>query len=195
MPDRRLIDAALDCIVSFDADDLVLEWNAAAEQLFGYRRADVTGRRLAELIVPPDSLAEYHAVIARLGMHPEARMTPVELVATTASGARTPVELSITALRGEPGHTQTVYTAFIRDVSLLRDAQQREAALRLISAEASAKTDLPRIATSAALHVCQILGCGVVRGAARGRRGSLGGARRGRRRRGRRGLLRSARGQ
>ena len=157
MPDRRLIDAALDCIVSFDADDLVLEWNAAAEQLFGYARAEVVGRRLSELIVPPDSRAEYDAIVARLARHPEARMAPVELVAITAAGARTAVELSITVLRGEPGGTPTVYTAFIRDVSLLRDAQQREAALRLISAEASATSDLPRIATSIALHVCQIL--------------------------------------
>jgi diguanylate cyclase (GGDEF)-like protein/excisionase family DNA binding protein len=106
-------------------------------------------------------------------------MTPVELIATTASGARTPVELSITVLRGDAGRTQTVYTAFIRDVSLLRDAQQREAALRLISAEASTMTDLPRIATSAALHVCQVLDaewCAVLHADADGQWAVLAGA-------------------
>jgi PAS domain S-box-containing protein/diguanylate cyclase (GGDEF)-like protein/excisionase family DNA binding protein len=156
MPDRRLIDAALDCIVSFDAAGRVLEWNAAAEQLFGYTRAEVVGRELAELVVSPESRAEYHAVIGRLEQAP-GRMAPVELTAMTASGTRIQVELSITVLRGVIG-TQTVFTAFIRDVSLLRGAQQRAAALRLISSEASAMTDLPRIATSAALYVCQVLG-------------------------------------
>ena len=74
----------------------------------------------------------------------------------TASGTRTPVELAITVLRGVTG-TPTVFTAFIRDISQLRSAQAREAALRTISTEASARTDLPRLVTSAALYVCQVL--------------------------------------
>jgi PAS domain S-box-containing protein/diguanylate cyclase (GGDEF)-like protein/excisionase family DNA binding protein len=157
MPDRRLIDAALDCIVSFDADDRVLEWNAAAEELFGYARADVVGRSLSELIVPPESRDGYAAVLQRLEDAGQRRMTPVELTAMTASGARTPVELAITVLRGVIG-TQTVFTAFIRDISLLRNAQLRAAALRTIATAANVATDLPRLATSAALYVCEVLG-------------------------------------
>lgn len=178
MPDRRLIDAALDGIVSFDAADLVLEWNAAAGQLFGYEREDVIGRRLSELIFPPDSRSEYHAAIARLEEGSGPPMTPIELVAMTASGTRTPVELSITVLRGVIGQG-TVYTAFIRDISLLRSAQRRAATLRLFSTEASAMTDLPRVATSAALYVCQVLGaesCAMLHADAEGRWVVLAGA-------------------
>ena len=76
MPDRRLIDAALDAIVSFDARDRVVDWNAAAEELFGYPRADVVGRELAELIVPAESRADYEAVLARLEEAGGRRMKP-----------------------------------------------------------------------------------------------------------------------
>ena len=46
--------SALDCIVAIDETGHVIEFNPAAEETFGYRRADAIGRPIAELIVPPD---------------------------------------------------------------------------------------------------------------------------------------------
>src|SRR5262245_21036336 len=48
-----VIEAALDCIVTMDHEGRILEFNPAAERTFGHRRADVMGRRLAEVIIPP----------------------------------------------------------------------------------------------------------------------------------------------
>lgn len=67
-PDRSLaravVDSAADAIVAVDSDLRVLEWNAAAERLFGWAADDVRGRPLP--IVPEDLKAELHAVLARL---------------------------------------------------------------------------------------------------------------------------------
>ena len=47
-----IIDAALDCFVTIDAQGYVIEFNPAAETAFGYTREEVLGNELAELIVP-----------------------------------------------------------------------------------------------------------------------------------------------
>src|SRR5215470_9025292 len=45
--------SALDCIIAIDETGLVIEFNPAAEQTFGYKRSDALGRPIGELIVPP----------------------------------------------------------------------------------------------------------------------------------------------
>ena len=55
MRKAAILESALDCIITFDHIGKVLEWNSAAERTFGYRRSDVVGQSLVELIVP-DSL-------------------------------------------------------------------------------------------------------------------------------------------
>ena len=47
------IAAALDALITIDHRGHVLEFNNAAEEIFGYTREEALGRELAELIVPP----------------------------------------------------------------------------------------------------------------------------------------------
>src|SRR5262249_45258527 len=49
---RAILDVALDCIIAIDHDEQILEFNPAAEQTFGRRRADVVGKKLSQLIIP-----------------------------------------------------------------------------------------------------------------------------------------------
>src|ERR1700719_249740 len=49
---RGILDTALDCIITMDADGRVLEFNPAAERVFGFSRAEAIGKELAELIIP-----------------------------------------------------------------------------------------------------------------------------------------------
>src|SRR5262245_9143719 len=48
-----VLETALDAIVTIDHEGRVIDFNPAAERLFGYARADAQGREIAELIVPP----------------------------------------------------------------------------------------------------------------------------------------------
>ena len=60
-----VLDSVLDCIVTMDADGMVIEFNAAAERTFGYTKAEAIGRALAELIIPPPLRAAHAAGLAR----------------------------------------------------------------------------------------------------------------------------------
>ena len=47
-----ILDSALDCIVTFDHEGCITEFNPAAERTFGYRRDEVVGKRLADVMIP-----------------------------------------------------------------------------------------------------------------------------------------------
>jgi PAS domain-containing protein len=51
---RAVMNAALDCIVSIDEHGVVMDFNPASEETFGYTRAEAVGTELAQLIIPPD---------------------------------------------------------------------------------------------------------------------------------------------
>ena len=61
--DRALLDSALDCIISMDATGHVLEFNPAAERVFGYTRDQAVGQELASLIIPPAMRDRHRAAI------------------------------------------------------------------------------------------------------------------------------------
>src|SRR5258707_1198443 len=44
---NAILDSALDAIVTIDHEGKIFEWNRAAEKSFGYRRADVLGKKMA----------------------------------------------------------------------------------------------------------------------------------------------------
>src|SRR5258707_9110599 len=60
-----MMEAALDCIITTDQDGRIVEFNPAAERTFGYRRREVLGREMAELIIPEAQRAEYRLGLAR----------------------------------------------------------------------------------------------------------------------------------
>src|SRR5687768_8730145 len=47
-----IFESALECIIMIDHHGLILEFNPAAEAVFGYPRAEVLGENIAEVIIP-----------------------------------------------------------------------------------------------------------------------------------------------
>ncbi len=121
-----VVDTALDCIVGMDAAGRITEFNPAAERTFGYRREDVLGRDMAEVLIPPAHREAHHAGLARYLATDEPRMLGrrVELTALRADGTEFPVELAITRL---PAEGPPAFTAWLRDIT---DRRGTEAALR-----------------------------------------------------------------
>ncbi len=111
------IQTALDAIITIGLDERVLEFNPAAEAIFGYRAGDVIGRTMTELIIPPEFRGPHRTGIARyLKTHePRALNRRLELPALRADGSRFLCELAATAVEvdGEP----IAFTAYIRDIS------------------------------------------------------------------------------
>jgi PAS domain S-box-containing protein len=62
-----VIENTMDAVVFSDAAGHILEWNAAAETLFGYPRADVLGRNVLELFARPENAALARDTMASLG--------------------------------------------------------------------------------------------------------------------------------
>src|SRR5207237_9236412 len=50
---RGILDTALVCVITMDAEGRVLEFNPAAERVFGFGRQEAVCKELAELIIPP----------------------------------------------------------------------------------------------------------------------------------------------
>jgi two-component system NtrC family sensor kinase len=128
-----VIRAALDGIIVTDGAGRVLQFNPAAEAMFGRRRADVLGRSIGELIVPPHLRERHRVGMERYlaGHAPRVIGRRVEMEAMRADGSVFPIELAITdtAVGGE-----RFFTASIRDLS---DRTAAEAAIRASEARLS----------------------------------------------------------
>jgi PAS domain S-box-containing protein len=61
---RAVIESAADAIVAFSTDRTVMLWNPAAERMFGWSAAEVTGAQPS--IVPDELRAEHNAVLERV---------------------------------------------------------------------------------------------------------------------------------
>jgi diguanylate cyclase (GGDEF)-like protein/PAS domain S-box-containing protein len=120
-----ILEAALDCIVTIDQDGRIAEFNPAAERTFGHRRADILGKELAELIVPPGLRDQHRSGLARYLAIGEgsALGKRLEMSAFRAGGTEFPIELSIVRM---PTQGPPMFTGFIRDLS---ERKQAEAAV------------------------------------------------------------------
>jgi PAS domain S-box-containing protein len=147
-----ILDAAIDAIVTIDAGGRIVEWNPAAQQLFGYAAAEVIGQLVADTIVPPEQRAEHQAGLARSRETGDGPLigTRVETMATRRGGGTFPVEIAITKVEAEG---ERLYTAHIRDATERHDAEQalrsseqhrRELLARMLHAE---EQERARIAT------------------------------------------------
>src|SRR5262245_23319108 len=113
---RAILDVALDCIIAIDHDEQILEFNPAAEQTFGRKRADVIGKKLSQLIIPDRYRAAHAEGMRRFletGIGPVLNRR-IELAGLHADGREFPVEISIvaTVLDGKP-----IFTAYLRDIT------------------------------------------------------------------------------
>jgi two-component system CheB/CheR fusion protein len=141
---RALLDSALDCIITMDASGQVLEFNPAAERVFGFTRAEAVGKELAELIIPV-SLREPHR--QGLKRYLETGEGPVlgrriEINALRADHSEILVELAITAFRIQE---KPYFTAYLRDITRRKetdDASRQLAAIIESSGDAIVSKDL-----------------------------------------------------
>jgi two-component system cell cycle sensor histidine kinase/response regulator CckA len=125
---RAILESAMDCIISINQEGTIIEFNAAAEKVFGYSRAEVLGRQLAETIIPP-SLRERHrrglAHFLATGEGPILGKR-IEMPAMRANGTEFPVELAVTRIDQEGAR---MFTAYLRDLS---DRKRADARFRLV---------------------------------------------------------------
>ncbi len=119
------VKSSLDAVLVIDTAGRVIEFNGAAETVFGYSRNEVIGADMAELIVP-NYMREMH----RKGMQRfldtgEKKVIGagrVRLEGMRKSGEVFPVELSI-SLADTAG--ERVFVSFLRDITLELEAEEQ----------------------------------------------------------------------
>lgn len=127
----RILESALDAVVSIDREGRIVRWNPQAERIFGWSAADVVGKLLRETIVPPHYRQRHQRGFERYlatGV-PHILGGRTEVQGLHRDGREFPVELSIVELASAGAER---FSAFIRDLSrerateALLDRAQRE---------------------------------------------------------------------
>ena len=114
--EKVVLDSAMDAILSIDHEQRIVLYNAAAEQLFNWPRAEVLGQPLDKLI-PARFRAAHAAHIARFGQTgvTSRRMgDQTVLTGLRADGSEFPIEAAISQ-HSEQG--KQVFTVILRDVT------------------------------------------------------------------------------
>lgn len=117
------IAASLDAILVSDQRGVIIEYNGAAEKVFGYSREEALGRELAELIEPLSPKSEQKGSLQDylIDSDPDDDgVGRIQQQARRKSGALFPMEMSI-AETDQSG--EIMYVAYIRDISEQMEAQ------------------------------------------------------------------------
>lgn len=121
---NAVIDAALDCIIMMDQDGQIVEFNPAAEAVFGYSRDEAVGAMLADLIIPKSLRDAHHSGLShylKTGEHAVLNKR-IEVPATNKAGDELLVELAISPV--EFGGTK-FFSAYLRDITEAKAAQEQ----------------------------------------------------------------------
>jgi PAS domain S-box-containing protein len=131
-----MLDVALDCIITIDANGTVTAWNPATERTFGYTAQEALGRELAELIIPPELRDQHRGGLARYLSTGQTRYLNqrIEVPAVRRDGGRIVVELAITRV---PVDGPAVFTGYVRDITGKKQAEEEQARLYRRAEEAS----------------------------------------------------------
>ena len=154
---RAILETAHDAFVAMDARGTITAWNAQAEAIFGWRRAEAVGRSVAETIIPPEHRQSHTRGLERFLATGEGPVLArrLELTALHRDKHSFPVELTISAV---PAGGSASFGAFIRDITERRRAEQRlraqHAATRVLAEATTLAEAAPRILEA----LCQSFG-------------------------------------
>ncbi len=127
-----IIDGALDGIVMIDDRGNVLEFNRAAEVMFGYARDEAIGSQIVDLIIPDTHRGQHEAGFdAYVHGGGEAKMIGrrIETEARRKGGETFPVELTIVETAGTE---RPIFAGYLRDLTERRAMEAKMARQREI---------------------------------------------------------------
>lgn len=145
---NTVVNASLDAVIVSDRNGRILDFNNAAEKIFGHRMKDVQGRKLGDIIVPEHLRAAHEAGIARHRQTGEKKVIGhgrIKLEAQRSNGEVFPVEMALESA-GEGDHQ--IVIGFLRDISASVTAERElvEARDRALAGE-KAKSDFLAVMT------------------------------------------------
>jgi len=115
-------EASLDGIIIIDDAGDVLEFSESAETIFGYKRDDIRGQKMADLIVPERYRDAHNAGMARMRETGVANILGqrIEIEAIRANGEEFMSELAISRSQD---NDRDIFIAYIRDITEKKAAE------------------------------------------------------------------------
>jgi len=115
-----VVEASGDAIYTYDLTGIVLTWNKAAEELYGYNPNEIIGRG-AEIIVPQDKIKELHELVDSCGKTGSI-IRNLETTRMRRDGMVFPVVLTISPIRDERGKILAL-SVIARDITARKHAE------------------------------------------------------------------------
>ncbi len=127
---RSILSTVPDAMIVIDERGTMMSFSSAAEQLFGYRQAEVVGKNVSMLMPSPDR-ERHDGYLERYLRTGEKRIIGIGRVVFAArkDGTAFPMELSVGEATGEG---QRLFTGFIRDIT---DRQRTQEQLEELQSE------------------------------------------------------------
>ncbi len=142
---QATVSASLDGIIVINSNGEVVDFSDSAERIFGYKRADILGLPMEELIVPKRYRDAHNAGMKRMRDTGKSKILGqrIEIEAMRADGTEFMSELAISRSPSEKGD---IFIAYIRDISE-RIAAQNELVKAKEDAEAASEAKSRFLAT------------------------------------------------
>lgn len=137
----NIVEHAAEGIVTFGMDGVVRRYNRAAESILGVQAEQALGHQLGDLF-PPNEVDKYRHLFRQYVEHFEEVPEVVRRSARITRLDGRQVELEYSASRHNAG-TERFVTAIVRDVSSMKEAEARFAALFMQSSEPQMLMSLP----------------------------------------------------
>jgi len=111
-----ILGSAFDSIISFDASGRIIDFNPAAEQMFGHDRAQAVGHDLADLILPSARREAFRQTLNLYRGRGEGAAVGQreEITALRADASEFPVEMAVTFIKVDES---PFFTAYVRDLT------------------------------------------------------------------------------
>lgn len=89
-----------------DGEGNIVEWDAAAEEIFGWKRDEALGARLSELIIPEHQRAMHEYGLIRYKATGVGKFIgkPIEIVTLHRDGSEVPIAITISMEREGAGY-------------------------------------------------------------------------------------------
>jgi len=131
-----IISCCLDGMITIDQQGKIVDYNPAAEQIFGFQRDEAINANMADLIIP-ESFRDMHrkglAKYIATGDGPILNKR-LELEGLHKKGHLFPIELTISAIKSD---NEIFFTAFIRDIADAKLAEEKVQKARKAAEQAS----------------------------------------------------------
>ena len=119
---RALVETITDAIVSFQQDGKIIQWNTAAEKVFGYRQSEAVGSSLFDLVIGEASIEMFRKEVNHLkAVDDQIKVgKQMEITGKRQDGSVIPLEVSTSAMKARD---QWSFVCVFRNITERKNAE------------------------------------------------------------------------